>query len=686
MKKEFRFTNHLINETSPYLLQHAHNPVDWFPWGEESLAKAKKEDKPILVSIGYAACHWCHVMEHESFEDEETATFMNENFINIKIDREERPDIDQIYMDAVQLLTGSGGWPLNVFLTPDKKPFYGGTYFPPEPAYNRASWMQILMGVKKIFNERREEIEMQGEKITKHLTSGDIFSRNKSREEGNQLTKQHIENAFQNLRKNFDKINGGFGNAPKFPGTFSINFLVRYAHYTKNNEALTHAILSLDKMCTGGIYDQLGGGFARYSTDAEWMVPHFEKMLYDNALLMSTLSDAYKITHKKLYRDTISQTLGFVQRELMSREGGFYSSLDADSEGEEGKFYVWSKKEIDELLKDDSFFFCEVFGVTAEGNWENKNILHLNSGRELSKDDEERIHKAKSILFHARKKRTHPALDDKIILSWNALMCSAFVNGCSATGEIKYLRIAEQNLSFLLQSFRCHPGQDELHKDNWAFYHNYKNRKGFNYAFLDDYALLIQAMLDLYEVNFNPQLIFQATEITEYVLQHFYDESHKLFFYTSDLQTDLLLRKKESSDSATPSGNSVMASNLIRLSVMLDNKKFSSVAEQMFPPVLNAAEKYPSAFSNWLSIMTDKTEGQKEVAIVGDEYLKFAEEINHLFIPNKVIMASEEPVSELPLLADKHSKNGTLIYLCENYSCKAPVNSVEKFKQQLSGN
>src|SRR6187401_2781111 len=378
-----QFANKLISETSPYLLQHAHNPVNWFPWGDEALDKARKENKPILVSIGYSACHWCHVMERESFEDEETARLMNEHFINIKIDREERPDLDHIYMDAVQAMTGSGGWPLNVFLTPEKKPFYGGTYFPPVIAFNRSSWKETLIAVSDAFRLKRHEIDAQAENLTEHLLNSNAFGLQKQNTDVNIFSKEKVDEIFQNIMKSADKEWGGFGKAPKFPQTYTIQFLLRYAHYEKNEEALKQALLSLDKMIEGGIYDHISGGFARYSTDTEWLVPHFEKMLYDNALLVSVISEAYQITNDKRYKEVIEETIHFVQRELMHPEGGFYAALDADSEGEEGKFYVWDHAEVIELLKEDGVIFCDFFDIRPDGNWEGKNILQRKKKEEV---------------------------------------------------------------------------------------------------------------------------------------------------------------------------------------------------------------------------------------------------------------------------------------------------------------
>src|SRR5215831_16795946 len=426
-------SNQLINESSPYLLQHAHNPVDWYPWGDEALQKAKKENKPILVSIGYAACHWCHVMEKESFENEETATLMNKHFVCIKIDREERPDLDQIYMDAVQTMTGSGGWPLNVFLTPDAKPFYGGTYFPPQRAFNRASWKEVLLVVSNAFQTKRSEIDSQAENLVDHLLQSNSFGLQNGHHETEIFSRKKVDEIFQNLMNSADKTWGGFGGAPKFPQTFCIQFLLRYYYVTGNEEALKQACLSLDKMIEGGIYDQAGGGFARYSTDAKWLVPHFEKMLYDNALLVSVLTEAYQLTKRKRYAEVIHETIEFIERELMHPGHGFYSALDADSEGEEGRFYTWDYNEVKKLLNEDAEIFCDFFDITEHGNWEGKNILNIKKSMEIFSSEKNIslgklkaiIKTGRSVLLSERNKRIKPGLDDKIILSWNALMNTA---------------------------------------------------------------------------------------------------------------------------------------------------------------------------------------------------------------------------------------------------------------------
>jgi len=466
------FKNRLIHESSPYLLQHAQNPVDWYPWGEEALERARKEDKPILVSIGYAACHWCHVMERESFEDAAIASIMNEHFINIKIDREERPDLDHIYMDAVQAISGSGGWPLNVFLTPEAKPFYGGTYFPPVQAHNRSSWREVLLGIHAAFTERRNEINAQAENLTEHLTHSNSFGLKigKGPQDVKAVKSESLQTIAQQLLENADRVWGGFGNAPKFPQTFSIQFLLRHYHFTEDQSALDQALLSLDKMIYGGIYDQIGGGFARYSTDKAWFAPHFEKMLYDNALLVAVMSEAYQLTQHELYAKAIRQTLAFIEREMLDASGGFYSALDADSEGVEGKFYTWTKAEINTLLGEDAAIFCAYYNITEEGNWEHSNILWVKTGASSFAGEhgidiqalQTLLEKSGRILMKARDQRIRPALDDKILLGWNALMNQAYSKAFAALGEESYRQRAIENMEFL-ESAMAQPDGSWLH-------------------------------------------------------------------------------------------------------------------------------------------------------------------------------------------------------------------------------
>ena len=671
-----KFTNKLIDETSPYLLQHAHNPVNWYPWSEDALQRAKDENKPILVSIGYSACHWCHVMERESFEDETTAGIMNENFINIKIDREERPDLDHIYMDAVQAMTGSGGWPLNVFLTPDAKPFYGGTYFPPQRAYNRPSWQETLVSVSQAFKEKRHEIDAQSENLTEHLLKANGFGFQK---EDNAFTKENCKQAFQNIMKNADKEWGGFGKAPKFPQTFSIQFLLRFYHISQNEEALAQALVSLDKMIEGGIYDQIGGGFARYSTDTEWLAPHFEKMLYDNALLVSVLSEAFQLTKKERYKEVIEETMEFIQRELLlDKQSGFYAALDADSEGVEGKFYVWSLDEVKKILGEEAETYGAYYDVTETGNWEHTNILRVKktvdefaSERNITVDKlKEILIKGNKKLLQERSKRIRPLLDDKIILGWNALMNTACSKAYCATGREEYRQLAINNMNFLLSNLKG--------KDANAYHHTFKEGKAKFPAFLDDYAFLIEALIYLQEITADKQWVEKAKSITDYVIQNFIEEDTGFFFYTPAGQQDIIVRKKEVYDSAVPSGNSVMAYNLWKLSLLFDKKELGEQSLKMASSLSNAISKYPVSFGNWASLLLEITEGTQEIAIVGAETSVVLKEVLAEYIPHRVVMATEKEDSNYPLLIDKQVLAKTSIFLCRNYTCLKPVFSVNE--------
>jgi uncharacterized protein YyaL (SSP411 family) len=675
------YTNRLIHETSPYLLQHAHNPVDWYSWSTEAFERAKKENKPVLVSIGYSACHWCHVMERESFEDPEVAGFMNQNFINIKVDREERPDVDHIYMDAVQAITGSGGWPLNVFITPEGKPFYGGTYFPPRRAFNRASWIEILQAVSHSYNERKEEIENQANSLTEHLQSTNVFGNDS---EKFAFDMKELNLAYENIMKTADKEWGGFGKAPKFPQSFTINFLLRYSWFTGNQEALSQALLSLDKMIQGGIYDQLRGGFARYSTDAEWLAPHFEKMLYDNALLVTSLAEAYQLTKNEKYKEVIEATLDFIEKELMHKEGGFFSALDADSEGEEGKFYVWDYTEIEHLLGEDAAVFMRYFNVRKEGNWEGKNILHTSTTldefaqkEELAIEDVRKIiGKGREILLQERNKRIRPSLDDKLLLSWNALMNTAYSKAYAATGNDHYKDVAIKNMGFLITAFS---------KEKNEFFHSWKNGQAKHPAFLDDYSFLIAALIDLSEITADNQWLHKAKEITIYVIENFSDGESSQFFYTNVSQSDILLRKKEVYDSAIPSGNSVMALNLHRLSIFFDDPLWQQKAVQMVSSFGSMATKYPTSFGVWLSALFQISFGTNEIAIIGSDYLKILKRILTLYLPHSILMAALKE-NDFALLKGKTFNGRTLIYLCRNYACQQPVDSVEEFENRISSN
>jgi len=663
--------NLLIKETSPYLLQHAYNPVEWHPWGEEALQLAIQQNKPILVSIGYAACHWCHVMERESFEDLATANIMNENFINIKIDREERPDLDHIYMDAVQAMTGSGGWPLNVFLTPDKKPFYGGTYFPPEPMHNRASWKDVLLGIAKGFKENRDQIDTQAQKLTQHLLTSNGFGK-QDETATDSLSRADMDAAVSALLMNADTVWGGFGGAPKFPQTASIRFLLRYHYFNPAHKAsLEHALVCLDKMIEGGIYDQLGGGFSRYSTDVQWLAPHFEKMLYDNALLVTTLSEAYQLTKKESYKISIEETLAFVERELMDRDGGFYSALDADSEGVEGKFYTWSEQEINELLQNNASIFIAYYGITEEGNWEHTNILHTPISAnavaqkfQLSETELlQTIAKCKSVLMEERSKRIRPQTDDKQLLGWNALMNTAFSKAYAATGNKNYLIRAQQNMAHLMNHFKNPNG------DGW--FHTYKNGIAKTHAFLDDYAYLIEALIQLQTVSGDFYWLEKAGEITGYVNDHFMEELTGFYFYTHDAQSDVILRKKEVYDGATPSGNAVMASNLQILGVAYGKDKYLSLSKQTCLSLLPAITKHPGSFGVWASLVLNQLIGIRELTLVGPGVLPYLEAAIPIFRPNLILNISENRLTSISAISNKIIDNQEVTFqLCENYTCQ----------------
>jgi uncharacterized protein len=671
-----KHTNSLINETSPYLLQHAHNPVNWHPWGEAALQKAKSEGKVILVSIGYAACHWCHVMERESFEDEATAEIMNKHFINIKIDREERPDIDHIYMEAVQAIAGNGGWPLNVFLTPDTKPFYGGTYFPPVKAYNRSSWKEVLHGVAQAWRERRTEIEAQADNLTEHIAASANFGNTITGAATAEIlfTPADCHTIFDNLMKAADTVWGGFGTAPKFPQTFSINWLLQYQHFTGNKTALDHALLSIDKMLEGGLYDQAGGGFARYSTDAEWLAPHFEKMLYDNALLLITLCDAFAITKKKDYQKAINKTIAFIKREMTHADGGFFAALDADSEGVEGKFYVWSKAEIDAALGKDATIFCEFFNVTEAGNWEETNILRMlipaadfcsSKGLNL-KAFEVQMEHCLGKLMVLRSNRIRPQTDDKILLGWNALAITALCRAAGVLGNKEYAAMAEDNFAFLWKNFKVDAA-------GVAMYHTFKEGIAKYPAFLDDYAYLIQACIYLQELTSNPDYLLKAREITAYVIDNFSEADTGYFFFTGSAQTDVLVRKKEVHDGAIPSGNSMMAHNLATLGTVFDLPAWLQRAISITNGLLPAVVKHPNSFAIWASLLLNEVVGVNEVVVCGKVYEQQRDALLANYLPATILQCAATENPDFPLLSGKGGQQEAAIYLCRQYSCGVPV-------------
>ena len=662
--------NRLAKETSPYLLSHAHNPVDWYPWGEEALQRAKAEDKPMLVSIGYAACHWCHVMERESFEHEGTARFMNDHFINIKIDREERPDLDHIYMEAVQAIAGNGGWPLNVFLTPEGRPFYGGTYFPPRPVHNRASWMDVLSAISNAFKEKRQEIEQQARNLTDHVGKAGSFGIENTRTGAGSFTPATLRQVYEQLMAMADKVEGGFGNAPKFPQTFSIQFLLHYYYFTKEEPALRQATLSLDKMIRGGINDQLGGGFARYSTDSEWLAPHFEKMLYDNALLVIVLSEAYQLTHNELYRRTIEETMEFIHRELSNGKGAFYAALDADSEGEEGKFYVWDKSEIDTILgEEEAALFADFYTVTAAGNWEGKNILtRVFPAPPSTPETEDRLKNARSRLLEYRSRRVRPALDDKILLGWNALMNIACAKAYGALGIEKYRDWAVDNMRFCREHLKG--------SGLYFFYHSYKDGQAKFPAFLDDYAALIAALLQLQEITGDASYLAQAREIMQFTLENFSEAGTDFFFFTHRAQKDLIVRKKELYDGATPAGNSLMAFNLAYMGIIFNEPEWGQRATNMAAALEGALTRYPASFGIWATLFQALTYIIPEIAITGKRPENARKEFLRQMVPYRVFQSADHETTQFPLLYNKPVKEGPLIFLCKNYSCQPPVNEV----------
>ena len=680
MSSRNNYSNHLINESSIYLLQHAHNPVDWYPWGKEALDKSVKEGKPILLSIGYAACHWCHVMERESFEDEETAKLMNEYFINIKVDREERPDIDHIYMDAVQAMTGSGGWPLNVFLNPDLKPFYGGTYFPPVNAHNRISWKEVLQRVHVTYQEKKEEIDQQADRLTEHLISSNTFGMDISIGDNDEFySEKTLQTIADNIINSADKVWGGFGKAPKFPQTFSIQYLLRHYHYTKDINALNTATLALDKMIYGGIYDQIGGGFSRYSTDTKWQIPHFEKMLYDNALLLSVIGEAYQITGNELYAKTIRQTIAFLKRELLNEEGGFYSALDADSEGIEGKFYTWSKSEIDNILGEDAELFCKYFQVTEEGNWEETNILWCKNG--LNEFAVENNLNAELIaviinygineLLKEREKRIRPNLDDKILLNWNSLMIIGLCKSYEALQDNSIKELAIDCMNFIEKYLK--------RKDN-TLMHTYKNGVAKIDAFLDDYAYTIQAYIALNNISGDYNYIDKALELLKVTDKKYKDPKTGLYYYTDENQLDIIVRKKELYDGATPSANAVMMNNLIFLSSLINEEiqivDYKLLVKNNIIAFQKAIVSYPTSFAVWANNIQLLVQDIKEININGDEIENEIKVITKWYIPEKLIIYNDDnKVIQNSLFTTENTlktkENKPVFRVCTKYTCSS---------------
>ncbi|WP_336892982.1 thioredoxin domain-containing protein [Flavicella sp.] len=677
--KKFKHTNELIHETSPYLLQHAHNPVNWHAWNEKTLALAKKENKLILISVGYSACHWCHVMERESFENDSVAKIMNENFINIKIDREERPDIDQIYMTAVQLLTQSGGWPLNCVALPDGRPFWGGTYFPKD------QWISNLTKIAELYKKDPKKLEEYAENLTKGIKDSETITLNSDKP---LYTKKILETTVQNWSKSFDHSLGGMNSAPKFPMPNNYHFLLRYAEQTDNVELKKYTNNTLKKMALGGLFDQIGGGFARYSTDKKWHIPHFEKMLYDNAQLVSLYSDAYLITKDELYKETVYRTLDFIERELTNKEGAFYSSLDADStnehnELEEGAFYVWTQEDLKKIIGKDFALFSKYYNINDFGFWEDNkyNLIRTLNNKEFSKqhhitlsDLKNKVKKWQKILLKERGEKERPRLDDKSLTSWNALMLKGYLDAYRVFDEQNYLDIALKNANFIKHR--------QIRKDG-GLNHNYKNGKSNINGYLIDYASVIDAYISLYELTLDQQWLNTAKDLTDYCYTHFYNEKLKMFYFTSDEDKNLITRNIEINDNVIPASNSILANSLFKLGLYFENKTYTSTSKQMLNNVIPDIENYGIGYSNWLQLYSNLTSEFYEIAVVGKEAPAKIKELNQLYIPNKIIAGSTIPSDE-PLLKNRFSKNKTMLYICVEGTCKLPVSSVKKASSQLN--
>jgi uncharacterized protein YyaL (SSP411 family) len=674
-------TNKLINESSPYLLQHADNPVNWYPWSSEALNLSKNENKPIFLSIGYSACHWCHVMEKESFENNKVANILNEHFISIKVDREERPDIDSIYMNAVQSMGINGGWPLSVFLTPECMPFYAGTYFPTNDRHGMPGFINILENIQKIYNSEFEKVNSIAKNVTEHLQHDDDNNTNGLINEG------ILHNAFEILKNNFDDANGGFGTFPKFPQAMIYEFLLQYYSKYENTEALDMVEFTLSNIANGGIFDQIGGGFHRYSTDQKWLIPHFEKMLYDNALLVKLYLHLYQITGNSIFKNIIDKTLNFIENEMLDKNGGFYSSIDADTNNIEGEYFVWTKKELTNIFdNNDLNLICDFFGIKENGNFEGSNVLHLpiNEKEFLEKHNikSSKIESLIQKLIHERNKRTKPNLDTKILTSWNGLMLGAFAEAGVVLNNNHYTEIANINAKYIINIYK---NNGMLLRDN--------NSKNASRGFLEDYAYFIDGLLKLHESNLNKEILNNALEITEDMKNLFWDNSSNSLYDTSIYHEKLIKRPKDLYDNAVPSPNSVSAQILMKLSIITNNDEYKNISDQLIKSSINLMNKFPNASGNWLCNLSYLLSTVKEIVVVGNPYdeelVKLKLQIHKTFIPNKIVVgknysSTEENYSELLLLKNKISLNNKpTIYICQNYQCKLPVNTIEELTKQL---
>ncbi len=679
-------TNRLATETSPYLLQHAHNPVDWYPWGEEALERARAEDRPIFLSIGYSACHWCHVMERESFEDEQTAALMNDNFVNVKVDREERPDLDSIYMEAVQAMTGSGGWPMSVFLTPAGKPFYGGTYFPPQPRYGIPSFPQLLLAVADAYTNRRGDLEEQAQRLTDAIGRTGSLSAS-----GGEPGEEILTEAAAKLLQYFDEQYGGFGDQPKFPQPMTLEFAMSQHRRGGEAEALHVAEHTLRQMAAGGIYDHLGGGFHRYSVDRVWLVPHFEKMLYDNAQLLRAYLHAWQINGRREHRQVVEETVDYVLREMTAPEGGFYSAQDADSEGEEGKFFVWTAAEIEAVLgKEEADLLGRAYGVTPAGNFEGNTILNLKQtageiARQTGAAEEavaERLAAARQKLFLAREKRVKPERDDKVLTEWNGLMIHALAEVGVVLGRADALEAAIKAADFVLA---------EMSQENGFLFRSFKDGRARFNAYLEDYAAFARGLVALYEATFSLRWLAEAARLTKIMLAQFGDEARGGFYQTGVAHEELVVRRKDFIDNAIPSGNSMAAELLLRLAKLTGNDAYRSEAARVFRIMAAAMAQQPTGFGRMLTALDDLLSPSQEVAVVGPltdaRTQRLLAEIRRHYLPHTVL-ALKEPEDEnpLPLMEGRTLVDGQpAAYVCENYACRLPVTSVEALRTAVVG-
>ena len=672
-----KYTNALIEETSPYLLQHAHNPVNWEAWHPEVLERAQKENKPLLISIGYAACHWCHVMEEECFEDEEVAKMMNENFINIKIDREERPDVDQIYMDAIQMMTGNGGWPLNIIALPDGRPFWGATYLPKE------NWIKSLEQLTKLYKEDPDKIIGYATDLERGIQAINLVE---NKADLDTYSLESLRGAVENWSTYFDTYLGGYKHAPKFMMPNNLDFLLHYATSQENNEVLEYVNTTLTRMAYGGVFDHVGGGFSRYSVDTKWHVPHFEKMLYDNGQLISLYAKAYAVTKNPLYKQIVEETISFVQEELSDESGGYYSSLDADSldqngELEEGAFYVWTEENLKELLGSDFTMFKDYYNINTYGEWEDNYVLIRDkSNQEISEkyqisvlELKQKMSTSLSVLKEEREKRSKPRLDDKILTSWNGLMLKGLVDAYRYLQNDDYLNTALKTAGFI---------EKEMLRSSGGLYRNHKNGESNINGFLEDYASTIEAFIGLYEVTFDQKWLNHAKELTDYTLKHFNDEASGMLFFTSEEDDSLIRRTLQTNDDVISASNSIMANNLLKLHKVFSKEGYGERAHQMLKNIQDNFDKNGQSFANWMHLVLYENLNFYEIAVVGNDYQKLGETILSNYIPNSIVVGSEKE-GDIELLKSRYNEGETLVYVCIEGTCKLPVTSAEEVLKQL---